>query len=83
MKRTSFKVYDDFDNVKQLVDKLLPSYTDDEIEIVEDSAGCTVYVKYDDTDVKIRELEECFMEVMMLENYLDAWNMIVEFSEIA
>ena len=81
MKRTNFRLIEDFDNVKALLDKYLPSCTEDEIEIVEEDGGYTVYVIYDDTDVKIRELEDCVKAVLMLESYLDAWNMIQQYSE--
>lgn len=81
MKRTNFRLIEDFDNVKALLDKYLPSWAEDEIEIVEEDGGYTVYVIYDDTDVKIRELEDCVKTVLMLESYLDAWNMIQQYSE--
>lgn len=81
MKRTNFRLIEDFDNVKALLDKYLPSWAEDEIEIVEEDGGYTVYVIYDDTDVKIRELEDCVKAVLMLESYLDAWNMIQQYSE--
>jgi len=81
MKRTNFRLIEDFDNVKTLLDKYLPSYTEDEIEIIEEDGGYTVYVIYDDTDIKIRELEDCVKAVLMLESYLDAWNMIQQYSE--
>ena len=74
-------MYDSLDNIKSFVQSQLPSYTENEVEIVPDESGYTIYVAYDDTDVKIRELEECFMEVMMLGSLLEAWNMIHEYSE--
>ena len=81
MKRTSIRLVEDEESVRSILDKYLPSYTEDEVEIVEEDGGYTVYVTYDDTDVKIRELEDCFKAVLMLESYLDAWNMIQQYSE--
>ena len=81
MKKTSFRIMEDENTVKNIVAKYLPSYTETEVEIVEEDGGYTVYVAYDDRNVKIRELEECVMHVMLLDSYLDAWNMIQEYSE--
>lgn len=81
MKRTSFRIMCGIDDAKNIVSKYLPSYSEDEVEIVEENGGHTVYVVFDDRNVKIRELEECFMHVMMLDSYLDAWNYIQQYSE--
>lgn len=81
MKRTSFRIMCGTDDAKDIVSKYLPSYSEDEVEIVEENGGHTVYVVFDDRNVKIRELEECFMHMMMLDSYLDAWNYIQQYSE--
>lgn len=58
MKRTSFGIMSGIDDAKS-VSKYLSSYSEDEVEIVEETAD--MYVVFDDRNVKIRELEECFM----------------------
>lgn len=78
MKRISFNMIDDLDTVKGFVKTYLPSYDDNEIEIIENENNYTIYVTFDDTNVKIKELEECFMDIMLLDSYLDAWNYIQE-----
>jgi len=88
MKRTSFLVSGETDEAEQIVSAYLPSFARDMIEIEQADSSftgivCTVYVKYDDTDVSLmRELENCFMHVFMLDDYIDAWNMIQEYTEI-
>ena len=87
MKRTSFLVSGEIDEAERIVSTYLPSFSKDliEIEQIDNSltgTACKVYVKYDDTDVSLmRELETCFMHVLMLGDYIDAWNMIHEYSE--
>jgi len=87
MKRTSFLISGETKEAEKIVSDYLPSFEKDSIKIEqsEDSftgTVCTVYVKYDDTDVSLmKELETCFMHVLMLDDYIDAWNMIQEYSE--
>ncbi len=81
MKKTSFRMIEDYDVVKKVIEDYLPSFNEEQIEIVEEDSGYTVNVIYDDTDLSVRELEDCFMHVMLLDNPLDAWNMIQQYSE--
>lgn len=82
MKKTSFRLVGTKEKLADFLKKHLPTYEENNlVEVVEENGTYTIYVEYDDTDIMIKELEECFMHVFLYNDYLDAWNMIHDNTE--
>lgn len=82
MKKTSFLMSGSREHIDEFVNEYIPTFVEKNlVDIVEENNGFTVYIKYDESDLSMKELEECFKHVFFLDDYLDAWNTIQQYSE--